>query len=111
MKTIIIEENIWSITTKKPIRRCVLTQDGIVFTRQLYNIKDTTYRNDTKDIIDLDKITLRIKLKDVKGMSITEIGEYFKNLSENYKPEKLLKKHVDQELPFFKSPTITEFNN
>lgn len=108
MEKIIIEENIWNIHTKQPIRKCILTRDGNVLTRQLYNINDNSYRNNKTDTIDLTKYNLKINLMDAKRLSIQEIGEYIKMKAQQCNPEEILIQHLEKELPGFQNPNITK---
>ncbi len=103
---ITIEENTWNIRTKRPIKSCILTKEGYVLTRQLYNIECTKKWNDKVDVFDLTKVMLKINLMDAKSLSIEDIGKYIKDLAEDYNPDEKIKRHLEGELKGFENYNI-----
>ncbi len=104
---IIVEEAIWDIARKTPIRACILTRNGNVLTRQLYHIDNLNKQNNKIDTIDLNKVNLKINLMEAKELSVKEIGKRIKKLSLEYNPELLIIKHLEDELKGFDNPQIS----
>jgi len=95
----IIEESIWDIEQKHPIRKAILTYDGEKITRNLFMLGDSEYWNNKIDIID----NFRISIEEIKKMSSLEIGDMLKN-----RVAECFENNVNNEIPFFTSPIITK---
>jgi hypothetical protein len=106
----IIEEGIWDIKQKLPLRRVVFTCDGKKITRNLFILGDSENRNSKVDIIDLEKVEIEISLTKINKLSTTEIGEYLKKKAEVFEPITCFERNISNEIPFFTSPIITKNN-
>lgn len=95
----IIEESIWDIEQKLPLRKAILTYDGEKITRNLFILGDSERRNNKIDVID----NFSISIEEINKMSSIEIGDILKkSLNECFE------RVVNDEIPFFKSPIITK---
>lgn len=98
MKTI-IEEGIWNIKERQPLRRVVFEFDGNKITRSLFILGDSERKNSKIDIIDY----FVVELSKIKHLSPLALGKFLKKeLSECFD------KNVDNEIKFFTNPIITK---
>ena len=104
----IIEEGIWDVEQKLPLRRAIFTCDGKKITRNLFILGDSEKRNSKVDVIDLDKVQLKIDLTKINKLSVSEIGEYLKKEAEIFEPITCFEQNIANEIPFFTSPIITK---
>lgn len=104
----IIEEGIWNVSQKLPLRRAIFTCDGKKITRKLFILGDSERRNNKVDIIDLERVNLKISLTEVNKLSVSEIGEYLKKEAEVFEPISCFERNVANEIPFFTSPIIVK---
>lgn len=94
MKTI-IEEQIYSIETKQPIRRAVFEYKDSRITRELF-ILDST-RNGKIDVID----HFWVSLKEIESKTPNELGTFLKK-----ELEECFDRNIKNEIPFFDCPII-----
>lgn len=104
----IIEEGIWDIENKQPIRRAIFTCDGKKITRNIFILGESEKRNSKVDIIDLYNVKLEIELTKINNLSAVEIGEYLKKEAEVFEPITCFERNIANEIPFFTSPIITK---
>lgn len=95
----IIEESIWCIEQKLPIRKCIFKYDGNQITRNLFILGDSEYKNNKIDIID----SLQVSIKEINEMTVSDLGSLLKD-----KLAKCFELNVSNEIPFFTSPIIYE---
>ena len=103
----IIEESIWDIKSRSPIRKAVFTCDGKKITRNLFILGDSERRNAKVDVIDLEKVSIKIDLTKIKELSSIELGEFLKKEAEVFEPHRCFERNVENEIPFFLNPIIT----
>ena len=104
----IIEESIWDIKQKLPLRRTILTCDGKKITRNLFILGDSKKRNSKVDIIDLEKVEIKIDLTKINKLSAMEIGKKKKKEAVVFEPNTCFERNVANEIPFFINPIITK---
>ena len=104
----IIEESIWDVEQKLPLRKVILTCDGKKITRNLFILGDSKKRNAKVDIIDLEKVQIKINLTKINELSPTELGDFLKNEAINFEPYSCFERNVSNEIPFFTNPIITK---
>lgn len=75
-EVVTIEEGIWDIEQKMPLRRAVLTYDGKQITRNLFILGDSEKRNKKIDVID----HLQVNLSDINEMSVTKLARHLKSI-------------------------------
>lgn len=80
MMETIIEESIWDIEQRLPVRRAVLRCDDKEITRNLFILGDEEWRNSKVDIINLETVEF---------------------------PKDCFERNVNNEIPFFINPIIT----
>ena len=97
IQTISIEETIWDINTKQPIRTCVLKNDGKKITRELFVLGDR--RNGRIDVVD----SLNLSVEEIINLPLDEIGSLLKSRVAN-----CLELNFQGELPFFAYLIITK---
>jgi hypothetical protein len=95
----IIEESIWDIKQKLPLRKAIFTYDGEKITRNLFILGDSERRNNKIDVIEY----FNISIKEINKISSLEIGDMLKN-----KINKCFETNVNNEIPFFTLPIITK---
>ena len=95
----IIEESIWDIKQKLPLRKAIFTYDGEKITRNLFILGDSERRNNKIDVIEY----FNISIEEINKMSSLEIGDMLKN-----RLDECFEKNVNNEIPFFTSPIITK---
>jgi hypothetical protein len=94
----IIEESIWNIEQRLPLRKCILKYDGNKITRNLFILGDSKYRNNKIDVID----EFRVSIEDINKMNPLELGSMLKD-----ELNKCFERNLNSEMPFFTSPIIT----
>jgi hypothetical protein len=107
---VIIEEGIWDIRQKLPLRKSILTYDAKQITRKLFILAQhgrSDERNNKIDVIDLDKIQLKIDLNKVNKLSTNEIGKYLKKEAKHFEPISIFERNVANEIECFTLPIIT----
>lgn len=95
---VIIEEGIWNIETRMPIKSAVFKCDNVKITRQLYDIERSKKWNSKIDTID----HIRVNLSDISSLNSTELGEKIKGIMHD-----CFDRNVNNEIPFFEFPIIT----
>ena len=95
----IIEESIWDIEQKLPLRKSILTYDSEKITRNLFILGDSERRNNKIDVID----SFSISIEEINKMSSLEIGDMLKK-----RITECFERNVNNEIPFFTSPIITK---
>ena len=95
----VIEESIWDIEQKLPLRKTVLTYNGEKITRNLFILGDSERRNNKIDVID----DFRISIGEINKMSSLEIGDMLKK-----RLTECIEYNINNEIPFFTSPIITK---
>lgn len=98
MKQVIIEEGIYDVETRLPLRKVDFQYDGKQITRRLFILGDTEKRNAKVDVIDFFRVTL----EEINQLSALELGEKLKR-----EVVECFDRNVNNEIPFFDSPIIT----
>ena len=101
-----IEEGIWDIKEKSPLRRAIFKYDGKKITRNLFILGDTEARNSKIDIIDLEKIKIEVNLNEVNKLSSSELGDFIKDKLKDHQPSVCFEKNVNNDIYFFTNPII-----
>jgi hypothetical protein len=94
---VIIEESIWDIETKQPIRKTTLTCDNEKITRNIFILGDSDRRNNKIDVIE----DLRVSLADINNLTAVELGEKLKGILSD-----CFESNVQGEIPWFTYPII-----
>lgn len=104
---ITIEEGIWDIEERLPLRKAVFTCDGKKVTRNLFILGDTDKRNSKVDIIHLDKIVIEMEVEKINTLPAEELANLLKEKAKQKDPVGCFERNVNNELPFFKCPITT----
>lgn len=94
-----IEEGIWDIQEKKPLRKAIFKYDGSSITRNLFMLGDSEKRNSKIDVIN----SFSIEISKINELSPKQIGKLLKKqLSECFD------NNIKSELKFYTCPIITK---
>lgn len=103
----IIEESIWCVKKRLPLRKVIFRYDGKTITRNLFILGNSEKRNAKIDVIDLENMKLSIDLAKVNSLSPIEIGDILKERAKDFEPKLIFDNNVSGDLEFFKYPIIT----
>lgn len=96
-----IEEGIYSIEDRLPLRKVVFTYANSKITRKLFMLGDTDSRNNKIDVIE----GFFIEIVDIERLTPIEIGDMLKKRILD-----CFERNIQSEMPFYKSPIITRTN-
>ena len=115
MKKIIVEDSVYSMETKKPIRKLELWEEekGNTICRRLYIEGDTGRRNRYIDRFDIGDVEYKFTHRDVM---VTSVDMMLEKLSKQYDEVMRIKDdrfntYLDEEIKSFKSPSIKHIEN
>jgi len=104
----IIEEGVWDIKQKSPLKRAIFKFDGKKITRNLFVLGDSERRNSKIDVIDLEKIKIEVSLIEINKLSDSELCILIKEKLKTFQPSVCFERNVNNEIPGFTNPIITK---
>ena len=104
----IIEEGIYDVETRLPIRRAIFTFDGGKITRNLFILGDSERRNSKIDVIDIENAKISINVSKINDCSIEEIISFLKKEAKKWEPIPIFEQNVKDEIYWFSNPIITK---
>jgi hypothetical protein len=104
----IIEEGIYDIETKLPLKKAIFTFDGKKITRNLFILGDDEESNNKVDIINLEKTKIEVDIPKIFNMSSQELCDYIMEKVKHLEPNLCYERNINNEIPFFENPIITK---